>query len=60
MNAAQRRDFVRNLYSTRSWHYKVDRMSDSQVFAIWKKEQDKIAEAEKLAKEKRQDEDFPF
>jgi len=60
MNNEQIRDYVAHLYGPR-WKKRVFKMSDSQVFAIYKTHQAKL-EKEKLdAKQKTDDNpDIPF
>lgn len=53
------RAFVKKMYDGDRWHRRVRRMNDSQVTAIYLKQQAKIAQAE-MKKKKDQDEPPPF
>jgi aminoglycoside phosphotransferase len=59
MTDAEKRKFVAELYPGRRWRRLVEKMSGAQVFAIWKKEQEKLANRPKPEPEDKQD-DIPF
>lgn len=54
---ADKRQFVADLYPGPGWKTKVANMSDAQVFAIWKKEQEKQQEPKS---DKDDGKDIPF
>jgi hypothetical protein len=58
MTDAEKRKFVSDLYPGRKWKRLVDKMSVSQVFAIWKKEQLKLQPPD--PKPKNDKNDIPF
>lgn len=60
MTDAAKREFVASLYPGRSWKRTVSRMSNAQVFAIWKKEQLKLEQQVKQPPEKPDTDDIPF
>lgn len=53
MSMSTIRQNVMNLYPNSTWCERVSRMSDSQVYAIWKKSQEN-------QKEEKETEDWPF
>lgn len=60
---ANRRADVTNMYPGKRWAQKVQRMSDAQVFAIWKNQQNRAAEEQlrkKLDAQAPPQEEFPF
>lgn len=57
----QKRVYVADLYRGPGWKHKVAKMPDSQVLAIYLREQKKASEvAEKTAKVKENPDDIPF
>jgi hypothetical protein len=57
----RKRDFVTALYPHRGWAKKVERMSDTQVVAIYLHEQNKAQEkAHPKSKEDSHDDSIPF
>lgn len=44
MSIEQMRDALRSIYASRKWYYKVEKMSDKQVYAVYNKmlREDKI------------------
>lgn len=57
MSDEAKRSFVASLYPGKGWKKKVSKMSDSQVLAIYFKEQNKDR---KEPKKEKQDDDIPF
>jgi hypothetical protein len=55
-----KRAFVANMYPGDGWKRRVAFMSDAQVFAIWTKEQEKLAKQEEAQKPKETQDDIPF
>lgn len=55
-----KRVFVSDLYPSRGWKHKVARMSDTQVIAIFLREQKKATETTKSKEESDDSGDIPF
>lgn len=60
MSDPAKRQFVMDLYDGPAWKRRVKKMSDAQVFAIWKREQDKTPKKTPKRKESGDDGEAPF
>lgn len=60
MESMQRRIEVERMYSGRGWTLKVRRMSDAQVFAIWKKKRKKEEEDLRKKQDPPEQDNRPF